>query len=112
MIDPMQVITLAVGGSGVLGAIVAFRRAGPEKRKMNAETAALITTTAGKWVMEADDRMEELAAELRALKTDQRKRDELLAVHAQWDRQVFWALKDAGIDHLPAAPPIYLPQTG
>lgn len=112
MIDPMQIASLVVGSSGAIGALLAFRRAKPEGRKLDADTAAVIASTAGKWVMDADDRMEELAAELKIIKANQRQHDALLAVHARWDRQVLAALDSAGIDHLPSAPPIYLPQTG
>lgn len=112
MIDLMQALTLAVGSTGLGGAIVAIRKARPETRKMDADTAAVIATTAGKWVMEADDRMAELAAELKAIRSNQRAHDEILRIHAGWDRQVLSALDSAGIDHLPAPPPIYLPQTG
>jgi len=112
VIDPMQIVSLIIGTSGVAGSILAFRKARPEARKMDADTAAVIATTAGKWVMDADDRMAELAAELRTIQHNQRRHDQLLTVHAQWDRQVIDALAAAGISHLPSAPPIYLPQTG
>lgn len=114
MIDPawMTALTLLVGGGGLTTAIVAIRKAPRENRKMDADTAAVIATTAGKWVLDADDRMEELARELREIKANQRQHDALLAVHVRWDRQVLAALDSAGIDHLPPAPPIYLPQTG
>lgn len=112
MIDLMQALTLAVGSTGLGGAIVAIRKARPETRKMDADTAAVIATTAGKWVQEADDRMDELAAQLKTVMADQRRQDELLVVHARWDRQILSALDSAGIDHLPKPPPLHLPQTG
>lgn len=112
MIDPMQIVTLVASVTGVVGAGLAIRKSRPEIKKMDADTAAVIATTAGKWVMDADDRMAELAAELRTIQHNQRRHDQLLTVHAQWDRQVIDALAAAGISHLPSAPPIYLPQTG
>lgn len=114
MIDPVWLgtISILVGGGGLTTAVVAIRKSRPEIKKMDADTAAVIATTAGKWVLDADDRMEELAKELREIKSNQRQHDALLAVHVRWDRQVLAALDSAGIDHLPPAPPIYLPQTG
>jgi hypothetical protein len=121
MIDPVWLgaVSIIVGGGGLTTAVVAIRKSRPEIKKMDADTAAVIATTAGKWVLDADDRMAELAAELKAnaaelrlIKANQRAHDELLAVHVRWDRQVLAALEDAGITHLPAPPPMYLPQTG
>lgn len=114
MIDPtvLGILSLVVGSTGVGGAILAIRKAKPEVRKMDADTAAVIATTAGKWVLDADDRMAELATQLREVLANQRRQDELLTVHARWDRQMLEALRDAGVEHLPTPPPMYLPQTG
>jgi hypothetical protein len=114
MIDPLwaTAVSIVVGTGGLGTALVAIRKSRPEIKKMDADTAAVIATTAGKWVLDADDRMAELAAELKEIKSNQRRHDQLLNVHAQWDRQVLAALDSAGITHLPSAPPIYLPQTG
>lgn len=114
MIDPtlLGILSLVVGTTGVGGAFVAIRKAKPEVRKMDADTAAVIATTAGKWVSEADDRMAEMAEQIRTVLANQRRQDELIAVHVRWDRQVLSALESAGIDHLPDPPPMYLPQTG
>ena len=97
MIDPslLGILSLIVGTGGAGGAIVAIRKSRTEVRKMDADTAAVIATTAGKWVMDADDRMEELAAQLRTVLSNQRRQDDLLAVHARWDRQVLSALEAA-----------------
>jgi NADH/NAD ratio-sensing transcriptional regulator Rex len=112
MIDPLGVISLLVGTGGVGTAILAFRRSKPEAKKLDADTAAVIATTAGKWVLDADDRMAEMQATLTRLVHNQRAHEELLTVHARWDRQMLDALRDAGVEHLPSPPPIYLPQTG
>lgn len=104
--------TLLVGLLGGGMGFAAFRTAKPQAKKLSADTAAVIATTAGKWVMDADERMEEMQAVLTKLAKAQRAQDELIQVHARWDRQVLAALEAAKIDHLPPPPPMYLPQTG
>ena len=114
MIDPIWLgaVSIMIGTGGVGTAIVALRKAPGENRKMDADTAAVIATTAGKWVMDADDRMAELAAELKLIKAAQRQQDDLMVIHVRWDRQVLDALETAGVKHLPPPPPLHLPQTG
>lgn len=100
--------------AGSVGAIVVALVNGVfNRRKLSAEATQIITDAAGSLVQRLESDVVTLRQETARLQREsnqsqaaQRRTDERLAIHAQWDRQATAEAERQGF-HLPPPPPLF-----
>ncbi|WP_435070452.1 hypothetical protein [Amycolatopsis thermoflava] len=106
-----------LGGAGGFAAVgkVAYDlvKARGENRKVNADAAQILVTTAAasaaayaEDLAEVRNEVKELRAEQRREQDARRRQDERIAAHLRWDRQLVDALRDLG-GTITDPPPLY-----
>lgn len=102
---PEWAVYLGIGG-GIITSVVALFKARPEARKLDAEGAAAITTSASTLVTSVRDEMAGLRAELQDMRRWRAGLEARLRHHARWDDQVVAVARSAGVQVVDP-PPLY-----
>lgn len=88
---------------GVIAGAVAWARAKPEAKKMNADTTVALLTASGAFADDLYEQVKDLRDRLSEVERRERRRDRLLLAHREWDIRLVSQARLQGID--PGEPP-------
>lgn len=98
------VITGVVGGC--LATLISAMKARPEAKKMHADGAAALTSSAGAIVASVQEEMKQLRNDLAEMRAWRARIDRRMRIHGRWDDQVVAVTRAAGIE-IPDPPKLY-----
>lgn len=98
------------GGAGLLGGGVAIAKIGPDRQKLRAEAATILTTSSMEMSTKLSERLDRALARIDKLEDNEDLWREQLYRHAEWDRQMAAELRERGVD-VPPPPNLFLPST-
>jgi hypothetical protein len=84
--------------SGVIVAVLPALKTRSESRKLGADAAAVLGTSAGAIVSSVKDEMAQLRADVREMRAWRDQLQVRLRKHARWDDQMVTAARAAGMD--------------
>lgn len=98
------------GGAGLLGGGVAIAKIGPDRAKLRAEAATILTASSMEMSTKLSDRLDRAMARIDRLEDNEDIQREMLHRHAEWDRLMAAELRARGVD-VPPPPNLFLPNT-
>lgn len=99
---------IILGGGGLGGAGVALARFRPERDKLKAEAATILTASSLEMSTKLSERLDKALARIDKLEDNEDLWREQLYRHAEWDRQMAAELRKHEVD-VPPPPALFLP---